>query len=214
MKPGMKMKKKFIAMGMSLVLFGVTGAAQASIITDYYLSTITSVNGEASNYWESGDTFTWWVTYDDESLEYNRYYSTGELNTTVSMDEEIYKYFSHAIIEFDEDILNYIADSYTSYDFDSQFSNAFETTRGLTGVQAFTNDYSFSFSSSATAISKLLEKNSSNSVGVTLNSIYFTSVLTNQEIATPNPAPEPATILLFSTGIAGLVGYRRRKNKA
>ena len=46
-----------------------------------------------------------------------------------------------------------------------------------------------------------------------LHQAVFDVVLT--DISVSNPVPEPTTMLLFSTGLAGLAGYRlRRKKKA
>lgn len=44
--------------------------------------------------------------------------------------------------------------------------------------------------------------------------IEFDWIGTNGDIGEVNPIPEPATMLLFGTGVVGLAGYRlRRKNK-
>ena len=35
--------------------------------------------------------------------------------------------------------------------------------------------------------------------------------LCSGQVSDANPVPEPATMLLFSTGLAGLAGYRRKR---
>lgn len=43
--------------------------------------------------------------------------------------------------------------------------------------------------------------------------VYGTMTLTQADTDPPTPTPEPATMLLFGTGLAGLAGSRRRKNR-
>lgn len=57
-----------------------------------------------------------------------------------------------------------------------------------------------------------------NSIGptwqVTRSGSYWEGKSTAYQLVASNPVPEPATMLLFGTGIAGLAGIRLRKKKS
>jgi hypothetical protein len=65
----------------------------------------------------------------------------------------------------------------------------------------------FTYTVTASATSELLKFDSSSSPSSGYGSLDDVSLV----LASPTPAPEPASLALFATGLAGLAGLRRRR---
>ena len=189
-----------------ILVFVFSNTAKSAIITEFFTSEVTVVQGFFADYFSVGDVF---VTFDDKSLNYTEYYPRPYNR---SADSTYYEYYSDATFDltsiFNSDLLaefagndNIIGRSTASHGYFPQESYS----------RYIANDY-YGFSYYLNQL-------------IGYSNWHYGSIVAWQENGSVDwnnsmridpvsaPVPEPATILLVSSGIIGLVGVSRRKKR-
>ena len=195
-----KIKKIAIATTISAII-GVSAIASATPITIDYSGT-----------WDvSGKSFSGQVKYDTEHVDHdslNSYH--GSYNPT---------YFSLATTTWEAHSANALINVYDNNNGDqftssiNQFTPGFTTTSSDVTYIAFSlKDDNQSLFSSDSLPSTLLDLSlcEYHSVTVYMN-YYLHGTIDRLTLSSPSPIPEPTTIFLLGTGLAGIITSRKRK---
>lgn len=217
------MKKKLLAAVVTVSFFtGLGGIANATIIETFVTGTYSAGNTIGDTIWQDGDSVTFSYIYDNQSTTMtiwgdganglaenglNDDYDTdpGYYDTTTNFPT--FLYFDDAEFTFDSGLLSLIGiteDGTTT-------SRAWAHGNTTADLAAFVADGFYLNFYYPTNLE--IEFDVSGLVGAQWYNIDFTDPqITSSSIST---VPEPATLLLFGTGLAGLAGSRlRRKKKA
>ncbi len=215
------MKKLVGVVALALILCGTidseAGLVQTTWTATYDTAVVSSI---ASTHFTIGETFSVTATYDDAGAGYiiwgdgadgrANFGSNDDTNGGSSGIYGSYTSFSNA---------NFLV---TNSNWDDYLSDArhFDSFQNFSKVGIISSSYPFlqtqfdgvrlyakAGSSPSFRIMEMTDDSSSSDVG----GFSIISIETAQ--LTPGPVPEPATMLLMGTGIAGLVGSRVRRNK-
>ncbi len=221
------MKKFLVSMAGGAILLTVLPAqSNATSMVATWEATVGTVNGTlAQSIWNIGDTIQFQVTYDDEGTNYHEYSDgangiaelgrgddTIEQTITLPSSSDYY-FYSDAGFTFDQNTLDFIA----QVD-DSGVRNDAETYQN--------DEYLFSYYSADSFGASLWSSEIAYSYMAGLvfdangmrvyNRVYFSDLTYTVAAASQDPAapvPEPATMLLFGTGLVGFAGYKKRQSK-
>lgn len=214
------MKKK-ICVYASVLSFCVTVSANASLITEEYISKITQIDGTpvGVEIFSVGDTFSWTITYDNESLNFKSRNGEG-IVTNYTASSNYYAYNTDAQFSFDpkiDSLFSRFVDPNPTIHYSAYWSttslniqNNFQAATILEPNYYFSNVFSLE---SGKLMGMTIKTNSQDGslykIPDSANSFQFST----KQTQTVTPTPEPATMLLFGTGIAGLIGSRIKRKR-
>ena len=192
------MRKKLLA-GLATGLFwtGMAAMANATVITFDEYTNVDYSGGEVTGVeWISDG-----ILFSTPDLELNIGYTTGSSPNSLGASVNSGDFDGSVYFEFID--YKYVTDlSFTIFNTPFQAS-AYDVSGNLLTTLVSGSDFTQYFDFSGYNV---------NSVQIS-GSEYAIDDVTFTELHNSNPVPEPTTMLLFSTGLAGLVGNRLRRKK-
>jgi len=212
------MKKEiFGGLAIGLLLVGIASTAQAELIKGTWTADVGLVSGpDALDIFGSmGSTVSsvsWSVVYDNESEYWTHYYddtTPWSQQITISDTGLAYTYMADAVFTFDENITNFFnlnePVNTQRYAYQSAYSTSTYQDYYLYGAYLDVYNNTSSSSGHLNIVYTPTDPNLINTQKVYLKNITFSEAAA--------PVPVPPTMLLFGTGLVGLIGPRLRKKK-
>jgi hypothetical protein len=212
------MKKTFVLTGVALTLFCFTANSHATLLESTITATVSPYGPIATTIWNTGDSFALTVRFDNESNTMTRWNDgpngVAEFGGGDDTINEIFYLLSYPGFDFLADA-QYSLDPQTS-NYQTLLPDLFDTNWAAAYHQTSPEIYIYAYGAeglkidihdnATTGLSGLIYPRSIDEDGV---------ILSQLEIITrpADPIPEPTTMLLFGTGLAGLAGTRIRKKK-
>lgn len=210
------MRKRYLILS-SIFILGVCNSSQASVITE--TSASNSSIGTAQNidpYFTLGEnpdianaTTNPWVSienYGDEEIDF--YSFTVSADATGMFDIDYGDQTPGATTALSTDMDSYLT-LYDSSGTAIASNNSSQTWFGAAGSNT-TSDANFGYYFELSGMYYISVRNARGD-SATADQTYTLQVSINSHPTTPTP--EPATMLLFGTGIAGLIGARARRKR-
>jgi len=220
------MKKQLIGLGVAVVMFGGVGNADATMMQTTWTAQITSYANLDSDLFTVGETITIKSIFDDAHHQYQTFQDGGDFTARTSDDvgespitlaNEVYMDNVEYIFEHN---VNTMISRYTNIYYDSRnhvieyqlatptsYTQYFHYRADAIDIHMMSRDYDTQTSGTADWGYIYVQTGSAAGAGI----VNYTNIQSSIEAL--DPVPEPATMLIFGTGLVGLVGFRIRKKK-
>lgn len=214
-----------------LITAMVAGSAQAAIVTDYFASTVLTVNDNVTGI-SVNDVFYWSMTYDDAGRTMAQYnddsdgkasrtdgifqdYCLDGLSGGCSSNPTVYSDFGFTLMsdaDFDLSSLDIVTKNFDSKRdvYTNSYSWIYERdSDGFFSRELVADDFRFLYASNTTSLAQWNGIDDSSGLN-RVAQITFTTELTSPPVS---PVPLPAAAWLFASAIigAGVVGRRKKK---
>ena len=207
-------RRLLIGLVVGVFLIGIASTSKAVLIEAAWTAEVSLLQGlDAVSIFGSESTISWSVVYDNGSDYYTKYYddpSPWSQTYTIADLWSGYIYLSDATFTFtDTRITDFFALNTTTNTHKYSYQSAWPgfTANDYYRYGALLDVTAYNDSLSGSGQIRIVNADQSTQI-VYLKDVTFT------EAPVGDPVPEPATMLLFGTGLVGLVGSRfRKKNK-
>ncbi|MBT3045552.1 MAG: PEP-CTERM sorting domain-containing protein [Candidatus Thiodiazotropha sp.] len=195
-----------------VAMMGISANSYAAMVTENWAGYVSYTSSNVDSF-TNGERLTWSVTYDNALYTANKYLDSDgsvveTLNGTPFDGTSGHQYFSNATFSFgdiftrllDGDTVNDHANTNWGFTYNYTFY-----TGASASVQSFQGLDSSHFS---------LNNSRGNFDIYGINTGFRQVSIDSAAKISPSPVPVPAAVWLFGTGLLGLLGFNRRKNKA